>query len=954
MEKSNGYSQSSMGKFGGSGGLQYHVSRPHPIFSQGTSSYTNSSSGGHYQQQTSGGNPAIHPRLAGEGDSQGDSAPLSSIFFQDVLGTQKEQYSKADNRSFEPQQDAHCSEVQDGECREDLSGHSRVFVGFFGGHNRRLPSCSVTLELPQIFRFCSGGKGVRLPETSLRPVDRSLGLYQGDKTSKKPTSLSRGDGVQLSGRLFDSGQLSSTSSSSHRSSDLVVAGARVCHKLGKVGYFSSTKVGISGGDDGSTSTFSFSSAGQNLCDFGPLQRDVGEVEGVEERAREPGRSPQFCGDISPSGKALSASHHQMDESSFFRDQSGCADFPDSAIWGASRSVAEAGVSESSRSHVLTSSIAGSHDGRFPVRMVRPVVTSQGGGGVGQGGGSVLDELERAEGYSTDLAPFCRSGQGKGGPSSVGQHDRLGVPETAGLSEVGPTLGSLEGDFGVVSGTEGPGGSGSSQGGPECPGGCRLPFVPDSDGVDPGQGDLQLDLLSSRRSSGGSVRHQGELPGEELRVSLSRSTGCGSGRLLSGLGSLGADLPLSSSGVSSGGGGEIEPVQGSGRAGGSVLESVQLVSSPVHEVSSSLPSSSVSLSVPGVLPGPSLSPAGGRFPASRLDAIKLGLSKLQFDDRTIDVVLCQHRNGTVRQYQSVWGKFLKYLDEMGVASSDVKLPTVLGFLSYHITNFNREYKTITGYKCALQFPLFVLLNLVIDCEVTWAFLRGFFNINPPARQKPMQDWCLSDLLLFLKSDSFEPLEVVSLKALTQKTLVLLLLASGRRIHEISAITKDSFEKDGRLFLVWPHEFHPKTDSRSFRPEFPSISRLGSRGASHEVLCPVRAWSICSSRFLQLQDHRDRPEFWPFNQVLLSGFFTDLIRASRVFVEKYEQVTYGTHQMRKLAASYCKKYLIHDKSDEAVLMKRMGCRSMSVLNRVYINEVPDLLLPCVVPLGSIVDF
>ena len=219
---------------------------------------------------------------------------------------------------------------------------------------------------------------------------------------------------------------------------------------------------------------------------------------------------------------------------------------------------------------------------------------------------------------------------------------------------------------------------------------------------------------------------------------------------------------------------------------------------------------------------------------------------------------------------------------------------------------------------------------------------------------MQDWCLSDLLLFLKSDSFEPLEVVSLKALTQKTLVLLLLASGRRIHEISAITKDSFEKDGRLFLVWPHEFHPKTDSRSFRPEFPSISRLGSRGASHEVLCPVRAWSICSSRFLQLQDHHDRPEFWPFNQVLLSGFFTDLIRASRIFVEKYEQVTYGTHQMRKLAASYCKKYLIHDKSDEAVLMKRMGCRSMSILNRVYINEVPDLLLPCVVPLGSVVDF
>ena len=51
-----------------------------------------------------------------------------------------------------------------------------------------------------------------------------------------------------------------------------------------------------------------------------------------------------------------------------------------------------------------------------------------------------------------------------------------------------------------------------------------------------------------------------------------------------------------------------------------------------------------------------------------------------------------------------------------------------------------------------------------------FSGAFFNVKPPARQKPMQDWCLNDLLMFLKSDSFEPLDVVSLKTLTQKTLI----------------------------------------------------------------------------------------------------------------------------------------------------------------------------------------
>ena len=725
MAKNNVFPQASMGKVRGSGGLQYYDSRPHPFFSQGTSSCFDSSPRGYNQQETGRAHSAFHPRLAGEGDSQGDCSSSSSIFLQNVLCPEKEQGGETHYRSFKPQQDAYYSKVQDGEYREDLSGHSRVFVGFIGGHNRRLPSRSVTLEFPQVLRVCAGRKGVRLPEAPLRPVNRPLGLYQSDKTYKEPAPLPRGDGLQLPGRLFNSSQFSSSPVSSHRFSDLIVTGAGLRHKLDEVHSVASKEVGISGCDDGSSPAFSVSASGQNLHDFGTVQGDVGEVQGVEEGTRTPSRSPQFCGFLPSSGEALPVTTHQVDESPFIGGVSGCSEFPDPAVWGASRSVVEARVSESFCSNVLSSSDCGGDDRRFSLRVERSVITSQGGGGLEQGGGSFLNELEGVEGDPTDPAPFCGSDQREGGSGPLGQHDRLGVPETAGLCEIGSPLESLEGDFGVVSGAESPGGSGSPQGGPECPSGRRISFVSDRDGMGSGQGLVQLDLFSPGRSSGGSVRHQGQLPGEDVRLPLSGSTSSGGGRLLSGLGSLGFDLPVPSGGVSAGGSGEIESVQGSGCTGSSVLEGVQLVPPPVQEVSSGPSSSSGSFPVPGVLPGPPSSPSGGRFPASRLEAIRLGLSKQKFDERTIEVILCQHRNGTVRQYQSVWTKFLKYLDEVGVPSSEVALPDVLGFLSFHINEYHREYRTITGYKCALQFPLFVLLNLVLDCEVTWAFLRVFF-------------------------------------------------------------------------------------------------------------------------------------------------------------------------------------------------------------------------------------
>ena len=58
------------------------------------------------------------------------------------------------------------------------------------------------------------------------------------------------------------------------------------------------------------------------------------------------------------------------------------------------------------------------------------------------------------------------------------------------------------------------------------------------------------------------------------------------------------------------------------------------------------------------------------------------------------------------------------------------------------------------------------------------------------------------------------------------------------------------------------------------------------------------------------------------------------------------------MRKLAASYSAKMIGSSTAGERKLMDRMGCASMNVLKRTYINNVPNLSHTVVLPAGTFI--
>ena len=116
-----------------------------------------------------------------------------------------------------------------------------------------------------------------------------------------------------------------------------------------------------------------------------------------------------------------------------------------------------------------------------------------------------------------------------------------------------------------------------------------------------------------------------------------------------------------------------------------------------------------------------------------------------------------------------------------------MPVVLDFLDYYCTGIEREYRTLSVYKCGLRHPLLWACDLDIEGVDSTYFMRGVFNYNPPQKAKEMPKWPLNQLLK-LKGREFEPLERASPIRLSQKALALILLASGRRKSEIANLSR----------------------------------------------------------------------------------------------------------------------------------------------------------------------
>jgi len=932
------------------GGSKIKVSLSSPTFSISSSKRRHKSEPGKTDRP-------FCPRLVGYGRDQRNSQgqQSSSLFLPHVLRSQETRQSEAHHRSIGTQQAVSGAQIQNGDSGQNNTEHLRGSLGHVGGHYGCLPSCPNRLGVSRLLRLCSRREDVRFSGSTIRLILGSMDLFKGYEANKEIPSFLGSAGILFFGRFPNLGCVTTLDRFVHQDHYRSPSEVGVQSELGEIFNCPSATIGVLGDNFGPTEFLSFASFGKDREDPSLCGDGFSGEPDVTQRLGKTRRVSQLYCTVSPLGTSLSNSCDVLDESSHLNSIKGHSCPSGRRSENCLAPLVGHGSFVNSCANASSSSICGDHDGRFGAGLERLALARRSIWHVGSRVSFPVYQLERAKSYPFDSSSFWGSFERSGSQDPYRQHHGCGLYTPPGFCQFVIPLGIVEGYLDLCSRH----GHGSYSCAPEW---CLECFS--GHGFQRGshfhrvvyRSSIILGYLrfSGFYSRSGFVCNAIQFAVAYFCFPVPRPFRCWPGCSESGLEQMEFNLSFSSHPDSSRGHQEARPLLGHRFSSGAQLGVGQLVSFSVEEIAEELPSSSEILPIPtdqqrdvSVRPSSSF-----HLEPDRLDSITNGYTKKGYGANSIRILLENHREGTVKQYQHAWSLFLKFLSFRSIPHSSISLGDVLEFLAYY-HDLGRAYYTLAGYRCALRLPLRLECQLLLDCDDSEVFMRGLYNRRPPPKAgtcKP--DWLLSDLLLFLKSDTFEPLETKPIRIMTKKVLALTLLATGRRIDDVSSFTRfyRSEAQGSILRFSVPDSHRSKNEMRGFIPEDSTVLSLVSAHPGDELLCPVRALKIYLERRDTLENRANDFRLWMDSKEILSYAISSLIIEARAAAGHTDFVKCGPHHLRKFAASYSKA--CWGRSFKQVLFKRMGSKSMTVLNRVYVNDVPRLSVPCVVPMGTVI--
>ena len=290
--------------------------------------------------------------------------------------------------------------------------------------------------------------------------------------------------------------------------------------------------------------------------------------------------------------------------------------------------------------------------------------------------------------------------------------------------------------------------------------------------------------------------------------------------------------------------------------------------------------------------------------------------------------------------------------MGILDAEVSEATVFNFLAHQFNQKGRALSTVKNYYYAIRDPLPARSNVnLYDSVMISKLFAGAYHLKPPKKTDHFPKWSLQNLLDYLNSDGFEPLERAGWDKVFRKTIILLLLATGRRCIEIAAITGHTDAKKSVISFEWFEGFLVKAqrDFDNWNPSPPVISALQ---AQDNRLCPVRALR----RYIALSDQQDKSlwegRMWPIGILKLSYLvkhtIIDSVKHIHPDILPIDLPSVGAYHLRKLAISLS---WLYSKVGKKVILDKVGSKSFNTLFNYYIKYVESVKVPMCLPMGTL---
>ena len=157
---------------------------------------------------------------------------------------------------------------------------------------------------------------------------------------------------------------------------------------------------------------------------------------------------------------------------------------------------------------------------------------------------------------------------------------------------------------------------------------------------------------------------------------------------------------------------------------------------------------------------------------------------ELSDESKGLIEASWRRNTESAYSSGWRQWLQWAEVQGVSRHFPDLNDILNYLSYLFSQ-NKKYRTISSARSMLSSTLSPIDGFPVGKHpMVVRLLKGVYNLRPP-NKSIFPVWSVKKVIEMLSS--WPQNKQLTLKQLTLKCVMLVALASAKRVSSISNLT-----------------------------------------------------------------------------------------------------------------------------------------------------------------------